>query len=157
MIQVLRKNAELEIIGDGPLRKEYEKLITSLNLQNVVRLLGNIPHNSVFNEFDSSNVFVFISEENFSVAAVEAMSRGLPLVVSESTGIPELIVNGVQGFVIKDANRMDSKYVASVLKKFVSDPQIIQKMSDAALELSRNLTWEKNAYSVSNLISKLLK
>ena len=62
---ILREKAELEVIGDGPLRREYDDLINSLKLQNVVRLRGNMPHNLVFNELDSSHVFVLISEENF--------------------------------------------------------------------------------------------
>ena len=153
---ILREKAFLEIIGDGPLRREYDDLINSLKLQNVVRLRGNMPHNLVFNELDNSHVFVLISEENFSVAAVEAMSRGLPVVVSESTGIPELISDGIQGFVIKDDKRMDSKYIASVLKNFVSDPHIIQEMSDAALQTSKSLTWEENAKRTFQIIEDLM-
>ena len=119
--------------------------------------MGSVSHDSIFEKLDNSHAFILLSNENFSVAAVEAMSRGLPLIVSESTGISELMVDGVQGFVIKDDKRMDSKYVASVLKRFVSDPSIIQKMSDAALGISKDLTWEKNAYILSNLLLKLLK
>lgn len=104
-----------------------------------------MPHDLVFNELDSSHVFVLVSEEPFCVAAAEAMSRGLPIVVSESTGIQELISDGIQGFVIRDTKRMDPKHVASILKNFVSDPQMISEMSDAALQTSRRLTWEENA------------
>jgi len=70
----------------------------------------------------NSHVFVLVSEENFSVAEVEAMCRGLHIMVSESTGINELFTDGIQSFVIKNYKRMDSKHVASVLKTFVSDP-----------------------------------
>jgi len=62
------------------LKRKYEGLINSLKLKNVVRLSGNMPHNFVFNKLDSSSVFVLVSEENCSVAALEAMSRRLPIV-----------------------------------------------------------------------------
>lgn len=153
---ILREKAVLKIIGDGSLRMEYEELINSLKLQNVVLLSGNIPHNLVFNELDSSHVFILISEDAFCVAAAEAMSRGLPIVVSESTGIHELITNGIQGFIIKDDKRMDPKYVASVLKNFVSDPQMISEMSDAVLQTSRRLTWEENAKNFFHIIKNIL-
>jgi len=153
---ILREKAELEIIGDGSLGKEYENLIQTLNLQNVINLLGSVSHDSVFEKLDNSHAFILLSNENFSVAAVEAMGRGLPTVVSESSGIPEVMVDGVQGFVVKDDKRMDPKYVASVLKRFVPDPSIIQKMSDAALEISRNLTWEKNAENMFQIIGDIL-
>ena len=153
---ILKEKAELEIIGNGPLRREYEKLINSLKLQNVVRLSGIMPHDLVFNELDSSHVFVLVSEEPFCVAAAEAMSRGLPIVVSESTGIQELISDGIQGFVIRDTKRMDPKHVASILKNFVSDPQMISEMSDAALQTSRRLTWEENAKNFFHIIKNIL-
>ena len=69
---ILREKAELKIIGDGPLREEYENLIKNLNLENVIKLLGNISHDFVFEGLDSSDVFVLLSNENFSVATVEA-------------------------------------------------------------------------------------
>ena len=134
---ILREKAELEIIGDGPLRREYEELMNSLKLQYVVRLSGNMPHNLVFNDVDNSHVFILISEKSFSVAAVEAMVRGLPIVFSKSTGIQVLITDGIQGFGFKNDKRMDSKHIALVLKTFVSGPQIIQEMSDAALKTSK--------------------
>lgn len=102
-----------------------------------------MPHNLVFNDVCNSHVFILISENSFSVAAVEAMSRGLPIVVSKSNSIHELITEGIQGFVIKNDKRMDSKHAASVLKTFVSDPQIIHKMSDATLKTSKSLTGRK--------------
>lgn len=153
---ILKEKAQLEIIGDGPLKKEYEALISTLNLQNVIKLSGNMPHNSVFNKLDDSHVFVLISNESFSIATLEAMSRGLPVIVSESTGISEVIIDGIQGFVVRDEDRMDPKYVSSVLKKFVSDPTIIQNMSDAALKVSRDLAWEKNAKNVFQIIENIL-
>jgi len=152
---ILREKAELEIIGDGPLRKEYEELINSLNLQNVVRLSGSMPHNLVFEKLDSSHVFILISNESFSVAVLEAISRGLPSVVAESVGISELLTDGVQGFIVKDDNRMDSKYVASILKRFVIEPSMISKMSDAVLETSKDLTWGKNVSFIHDLILEI--
>ena len=84
------------------------------------------------------------------------MSRGLPIVVSESTGISELITDSVEGFVIRDDKQMDSQYVASVLKEFIVRPSIISKMSEKVIEISQNLTWEINVERILNLILKIL-
>jgi len=153
----LRENAELEIIGDGPLRQEYEDLVTAMHLENVVKLSGPVPHNLVLQKLDKAHVFCLISNENLSVAAVEAMGRGLPPVVSESTGIAELIKDGIEGFVIRDDSRMDSKHVASILRRFITDPALLPKMSEAALERSRSLTWGANAKEMFHLIKQILK
>lgn len=85
------------------------------------------------------------------------MSKGLPLVVSESIGIPELITERILGFVIKKDKRMGSKYDASVLKSFVSGRQIIQEMSDASMKTSKSLIWGSNSPKFFTLITMVVE
>lgn len=77
-------DAELFLVGDGPLRKEYEKVKS-----NKIHFLGEIDG---FNEFYKYDIFVLISDsEGLPLSAIEAMSAGLPLVLSNVGGCPELI------------------------------------------------------------------
>ncbi len=57
---------------------------------------------------------------------------------------------------IRNTKRMDPKHVASILKNFVSDPQIISEMSVTALQTSRRLTWEENAKNFFQIIEDIL-
>jgi glycosyltransferase involved in cell wall biosynthesis len=84
------KDAELSIAGSGPdfeIWKQYiqEKKITNVNL------LGEIQSFAAFNEYDA---FMLISNsEGLPISAIEAMSAGLPLILSNVGGCPELINN----------------------------------------------------------------
>jgi glycosyltransferase involved in cell wall biosynthesis len=83
-------DAELSIAGSGPdfeIWKQYvqEKKITNVNL------LGEIQSFAAFNEYDA---FMLISNsEGLPISAIEAMSAGLPLILSNVGGCPELIYN----------------------------------------------------------------
>ncbi len=82
------KHAELYIAGDGEQRHEIEELIQRKNLQQV-HLMGEIKDFNQFSEFD---IFTLISEsEGLPMSAIEAMSAGMPLVMSNVGGCPELI------------------------------------------------------------------
>ena len=82
-------DVELFMVGDGPLREKLEKL-----KNDKIHFLGEIDG---FDEFYKYDVFVLISEsEGMPLSAIEAMSAGLPLVLSNVGGCPELIEgNGV--------------------------------------------------------------
>jgi glycosyltransferase involved in cell wall biosynthesis len=81
-------NVELYIVGDGEQKAKVENLIEQLELKNVY-LLGEIPG---FDQFSSYDLFALISEsEGLPMSALEAMSAGLPLLLSDVGGCPELI------------------------------------------------------------------
>lgn len=96
-------NVRLVIAGDGPHKKDLEKLINEEKLSGHVRLLGfrkNIPKIMA-----SSDVFVLPSEkEAFGLVLLEAMTARLPIVASNVGGIPEIIEDGVNGDLIEPSN-----------------------------------------------------
>lgn len=98
-------NYVYQIVGSGDqstLRKYAEKL----GVSNQVEFLGALPHEKVFEWLDRINIYVQPSSaEGLSRAIVEAMSRGLPCIVSDAGGNPELIesefVCGRKGYFAK--------------------------------------------------------
>ena len=83
-------NFNLTIVGDGPNFKEIVNYIRENKIQNIF-LLGEIPK---FNNFIKFDIFCLLSEsEGLPMAGIEAMSFGLPLVLSNVGGCPELIEN----------------------------------------------------------------
>jgi O86/O127-antigen biosynthesis alpha-1,3-N-acetylgalactosaminyltransferase len=95
MIKALEKefNLELHIAGDGKEFSEWEKYIELNEISNI-KLLGEIKSFSNFKDYD---IFMLISEsEGLPMSAIEAMSAGLPLILSNVGGCPELIEeNGI--------------------------------------------------------------
>jgi glycosyltransferase involved in cell wall biosynthesis len=90
MIQSFQQinDAELSIAGSGPDFEKWKQYIIEKKINNV-KLLGEVQSFSAFNNFDA---FMLISNsEGLPISAIEAMSAGLPLILSNVGGCPELI------------------------------------------------------------------
>jgi glycosyltransferase involved in cell wall biosynthesis len=82
----------LDVIGDGPLRGELERLAGDAGVADVVRFRGAIPKTEVAAALAGSDVFVLPSLwENLPCALIEAMATGLPVVATRVGGVPEVV------------------------------------------------------------------
>ena len=121
-------DAELWMVGDGPDRGAAERLAHDLGLIGAVRFLGK--RNDVPALLREADVLLMPSEmESFGLAALEGMSSGLVPVGTRVGGVPELIADGVDGYLceVGDVETMASR-AASLLR----DGSRRQAMSDAA-------------------------
>ena len=93
-----RNDFELIIVGDGPYREEYEKLVAKLGLEGVVSFHGLKTKKEVSEYMKDADIFVLPSVwENLPCVIIEALASGLPVVATNVGGIPELVndENGV--------------------------------------------------------------
>jgi N-acetyl-alpha-D-glucosaminyl L-malate synthase BshA len=89
--------AKLLLVGDGPERQRMENLCREYNLCDDVRFLGKI--DAVEELLSVCDLFLMPSEkESFGLAALEAMACEVPVISSNTGGLPELIQQGVCGF-----------------------------------------------------------
>ena len=85
------------MVGDGPERVYCEQLCRDLEICDNVRFLGK--QDAVEEILSVSDLFIMPSEsESFGLAALEAMACKVPVITSNAGGLPELIINGVTGF-----------------------------------------------------------
>ena len=89
--------AKLLMIGDGPERARAEALCRELGIFNEVRFLGKLE--AVEEVLSVADLFVMPSEkESFGLAALEAMACEVPVISTNTGGLPELNIQGVTGF-----------------------------------------------------------
>ncbi|MFZ9582288.1 MAG: N-acetyl-alpha-D-glucosaminyl L-malate synthase BshA [Crocinitomicaceae bacterium] len=89
--------AKLLMVGDGPDRFACEQLCRSLGLCDRIIFLGKLRETRLVLEL--ADVFILPSEsESFGLAALEAMAVGVPVVSSDTGGLPEVNIHGVSGF-----------------------------------------------------------
>jgi N-acetyl-alpha-D-glucosaminyl L-malate synthase BshA len=89
--------ARLVLIGDGPDRGDLERQVARLNLSDAVDFVGEQP--DVVPWLSAADLFLLPSAlESFGMAALEAMACEVPVVASRVGGLPEVIEDGVTGF-----------------------------------------------------------
>ena len=119
----------LVIVGDGPNRREYEELVRQCGLTDCVSFMGRVDNNRLPSLYNSFSVDVSLSDaESFGVVAVEAMSCGCPVVVSDADGFTEVVEDGVTGIIVPKG---DPEAAASAIQRFVDDPSLRERMGQA--------------------------
>jgi glycosyltransferase involved in cell wall biosynthesis len=119
--------ARLVLAGEGKLRGELEKQVEQLGLQNKVAFLSvraDIP-----DLLAASDVFVLASDyEGQPLCVMEAMAAGLPVVSTKVGGIPELLNEGEEGFLVPP---VDASGFAAAMRRLLDDSALRQRMGDA--------------------------
>lgn len=125
-------NIEFNIIGDGPLKQDLEAQITKLNVSHLVKLLGWRNQRELVEILDDSHIFLAPSvtaadgNQDAPVNTLkEAMAMGLPVISTYHGGIPELVEDGVSGFLVPER---DAGAIAAKLQYLIEHPEIWEQM-----------------------------
>lgn len=123
---------KLIIVGDGPLRNYLKKLVERLKIKKNVQFLGFVPHEKLSRLLLKCDIFSLPSittadgnEEGIPNALMEAMATGMPVVATHHSGIPELIKDGVSGFLVEERNHYQ---LFEKLDYLIINPKIWPKM-----------------------------
>jgi len=113
----LNPNAKLIIVGDGPMRKQCLELISDLNLEDSVYLLGE--RHDIPQLLALMDIYTVSSlSEGMSISILEAMSTGLPVVATNVGGNPEIVQQDVNGLLVRSG---DPKSLAEAMNKMSTD------------------------------------
>jgi glycosyltransferase involved in cell wall biosynthesis len=133
----------LEILGDGPVRGELERMASDLNLAHVT-FRGFVKNDEVRTALKRARLLVLpsVNYENFPVAIVEAFSCGTPIVCSRLGAMQEIVADGVTGMHFAPG---DSEGLADKVRWAWDHPLQVDEMGKAArLEYEEKYTAEKN-------------
>ena len=129
----MRPDVDLLIVGDGTLREKLENLAEELGIGGRVQFLG--VRNDVASLLAASDVFTLTSvSEAASITLLEAMASGLPVVVTNVGGNPEIVRDGVDGLL---APRGDSHAIAAALLRVLDDGRLAFSMGQSGAERVR--------------------
>ena len=100
-------NARLRIIGDGPQMARLKAIADSLGIAPQIEFMGRLPQHEIARQLGTSHLLVSSSKvETFGLTVLEAMSCGLPVVVTPSGGVTEL-VNESNGIICEGFRKED--------------------------------------------------
>lgn len=128
----------LQIVGSGPIESELRDLIAKNQLAEQIELRGGMAFAEVLDTLEASDVFCLAPRmipgqppDGIPNVIAEAMALRVPVVTTRVSAIPELVEDGVSGFLTPVD---DVKAFAGNLKRLSEDPALAQTISDAAAE-----------------------
>ncbi|MCU0666883.1 MAG: glycosyltransferase [Candidatus Omnitrophica bacterium] len=144
-------NARLIIIGQGSLKQELEELINQLKLGSKVQIYSGISTDKKKMLLKSSYCFLYIPiREPFGIAAVEAMSYAMPLIVStDDAGYKEVLPKG--SYISVDP---EPSLIAEKINFLIANPEKAKQMGQIAWKASKKFTWQKTAENLLDLFHK---
>ncbi len=118
-----------------------------------INYAGRVSHNELPGIFNEHDVFVFPSYfEGFGLVILEAMACGLPVIATKSSGAPDVIENGVDGFIIEAGNE---KQLKEAMEFFMSHPDKMEEMAKAARKKAEQYTWDTYGNKWVDFISSI--
>jgi colanic acid/amylovoran biosynthesis glycosyltransferase len=124
-----------EIFGDGPMLASLEAQVVELGLDDLVTLQGSRPHAEVLAALDSASVFVLPcieasngDRDGTPNSLLEAMARGIPVISTRLSGIPEIIEDGVDGLLVPPN---DSAALARAIASLAADDLLAETIRQA--------------------------
>jgi glycosyltransferase involved in cell wall biosynthesis len=114
-------DAELEIIGTGPEKENLAKLAKNLGILNKIKFYGF--QNNILSALSRFDIFALTPtrRESFGISVTEAQAVGLPVVVTNISGLLEVVENSITGFVVP-AQNIDA--IATALIKLIENPKL---------------------------------
>ena len=142
------KHTDLRVvlIGDGPQRKELEKLVSELGMTGRVTFTGQLPFSEVAVHLKAADLFGFSSvTETQGLVTMEAMAAGLPVVAVDASGTRDIVQDGKQGYLVQN----DADALAKSIIGIFESPDRMHKFRTNALKRAA-------AFGVENCTKQLV-
>lgn len=148
--EISRDQAKLTVVG--AFNPNDEDIAPYLDK---VDFTGMVLHSEVPNLLKNADVFVFPSlGDSFALSAMEAAASGLPLIVSENTGMSELMNENEEGFVIPIQS---VEAIKNAVSWYINNPEKIERMGRNAREMALRFTWDAYYEKAGKLVKEILE
>ena len=145
-------DVKLVIVGDGVERARLEELAEKLNLNGCIQFAGQVPQESIPRLMHQADVFALSSlSEGLPVVILEAMAAGLPIVATKVGGIPDIVEEGVNGYLV---NAKSSEEIADRLLILLQNDEMREEIAAKNREKAKLYTWDKIADIVEKIYSE---
>ena len=146
-------DVKLDLVGTGDAREANEAQAARLGLTDRVHFLGYVPREEIAHHYAAAHVFVLPSyNEGMSVALLEAMASGLPVVVTPTGGTMELVSSGINGFIV-NWNAVDQ--LARHLSKLALDRDLVRRMGQESRKRAHSYSWTVTAKCYLALLERV--
>ncbi len=150
-------DASLTIIGDYDNDKKYyralQNQITKLKLENSVKFTGKVSDADLTKSYQTHDIFVFPNHlQTWGLAVFEAMSSGIPVILSRTTGASEVLTHRENAFLV---NSKTPSEIADAVRTLADDSQFYSRIAKNARRfVEENISWKKYAECMLEVFNK---
>ena len=147
-------------IGDGPMETELKSQVKNLDLEPYIQFIGRIPHDKLMRMYASEEIDIVVlpsintddgEHEGIPVALMEAMAYSIPVISTNTGGIPELL-NGDAGYIVEEKNPLQLAYA---LRNLITHPENAKIYSETGyMRIYTDFNIIFNTKKLLNLIEK---
>ena len=160
LIRARAKDVQWVVIGQGPLRRDIERLARTHGVWDSVRLLGAVSDAERDHWLAHSSVFCMPSRlpaaragEGFGIVYLEAGAHGLPVVAGNVGGAVDAVVDGVTGTLVDPTNHVA---VADAIADLLTDDELAARMGEAGRAHAAEFAWPLIARRVEHVFAELV-
>jgi glycosyltransferase involved in cell wall biosynthesis len=148
---------ELQVIGQGPKLKQWQRLASRLGIADRVSW-NYLATKDVYSEYRKSDIFVFTSmRESVPTVVIEALSAGLPIIYLDHHGMRDMVPRDTGiGIAVRTPKQVINDLADSMTALF-NDPSARERMSMAALEQAEKYLWSTQGKQLNELILQVIQ
>lgn len=145
-------NIELLIAGSGRHEDRLKRLASNLKVTESVKFLGFVPDDELPLLYSTADIFLFPSRyEGFGLVFLEAMACGTPVIGTPVGGIPDVVDDGVNGFVVSH----DVGDISAKIEHCHLNPDLLSKISENASQKAKKMDWLQVAEQVERVYEEV--
>lgn len=142
--------AELHLVGKGDGEPKYHELIEELGLKDRIVFHGQVDNEEMTGIYRETDIYCLPSvwPENQPVTITEAMACGIPVIASRIGGVPELVEDGVTGYLTEPRNAED---LAEKIRMMIADRERMREMGETGRQRMRDNDFHRQAKKLAEL------
>jgi glycosyltransferase involved in cell wall biosynthesis len=131
--------ATLRVAGGGSEEGRLKNLTQELGLNGSVEFFGEVKNHDIIQLYDESDIFLNSSnEDNMPISILEAFANGLPVVSTAAGGIPHIVKDGHNGFLV---GLNDHKAMAEKIEQLLENPTVASNLTKEARKSIGSYQW----------------
>lgn len=144
------------LIGTGPLKSHFHRIVDELKISNEVLFLGQIANTDLARYLNAADVYVTSSlSDGTSLCLLEAMACALPIVVTDVPAILEWVQDGVNGLVVP---RKSTEQLAEKISYLLQNEDLARQMGKRNFEIAQErANWDKNFRKLEEIYATLMR
>lgn len=154
LLRQVRSDCQLVVVGDGALRRGYERRVEEEGIPDV-RFMGFIPEAEKPSYFTAADIYCApnTGKESFGVILLEAMASGCPVVATAIDGFRQVVTDGTEGLLVPKG---DDGRMATALARLLDRPELRRSMGQAGRASAERYAWPLIADRVLDVYQRAL-